>query len=89
MADEPPTAAPSVPDGHPMDMVAEAAGRDMWETIQQWRGRHPHLTRVQYLWIFNQVLSHELRQMGRDEQAEYDRRTGYAPPPGAGAPTNG
>lgn len=84
MADEipdraPPAAAilPGISAGHPLDMVAEAAGQDMWEVVQQWRGRHPQLTRVQYLWIFNRVMAEELRAMGRQEMTDYNQRTGH------------
>ncbi len=75
MADEPST-PDGIPPGHPLDMIAEEAGRDLWEQVQQWRARHPEMTRYQYLWICNRLLAEELREAGKQEMSEYNKRMG-------------
>ncbi len=65
-----------IPDGHPYDQAAEAAGREMWEFIREWRQRHS-VTRVQYLWIANRMMAEELRGMSLAEVEEYNRRMGH------------
>lgn len=68
-----------IPEGHPYDMQAEAAGWELWEFIQGWRERHK-LTHFQYMFMAVRMLQQELRDLSLAEVAEYNKRTGYKGP---------
>ena len=67
-----PTDAP-MPDGHPYDVSAEAAGREMWEFQLDWAARHG-LTDIQYLWIIGRMLQERLRAMSPADRDAYMRQ---------------
>lgn len=56
---------------HERDVLMDQAGQELWVLIAEWRAKWGP-TRVEYLWVFQQVLAMELRAAGRDERDALD-----------------